>query len=140
MKQETEFIVKCRLHEVASTATISEQILVSGKGIFSSFIKVGLEELQCNCSSRKRVPGLASTASPGEDFHSSHLTLQSDRGCTQLVHVYKGLFSFKRSDASQIRIFSDVNFCPLAYLDRKLFKPKPTFGPPVTSLPVCSSG
>lgn len=47
----------------------------------------------------------------------------------------KAGFSFKRSDASQIRIFSDVKLCPLAHLDRKLFKPKTTFGPPTTSLP-----
>lgn len=108
MKQDTEFIVKSRLNEVASTAAISEQIPVSGKGIFSSFIKVGLEELKCNCSSPRRgreAPGLAGAASPGEDFHHSQPAVQSDRGCTQLVRIYKGGFSFKRSDA-----FSDKNF------------------------------
>lgn len=108
MKQETEFIVKSRLNEVAFTAAISEQIPVPGKGIFSSFIKGGLEELKHNCSSPRRgreAPGSASTVSPGEDFHYSQPAAQSDRGCTQLVRIYKGGFSFKRSDA-----FSDKNF------------------------------
>lgn len=94
MKQETEFTVKSRQNEVSSTAAISEQIPVSGKGISSSFTMVGLEELNHNCY-----------ATPGTDFHYSQPAVQSDRGCIKLTRTHKGGFSFKRSDA-----FSDKNF------------------------------
>lgn len=108
MKEEPEFTVKSRPDEVASTATISERIPVSGKGIFSSFIKVGLEEPKRKCSSPhsgREAPGSAGAASPAEDFHASQPAVQPDGGCAQLVRIYKGGFSFKSSDA-----FSDKNF------------------------------
>lgn len=143
MKEEAEFTVKSRLSEVASTAAVSEQIPVSGKGIFSSFIKVGLEEPKRKCSSPhsgREAPGLAGAASPGEDFHASSRLYSLTEGAHSSHASTKEVSLSKVQMPSQIRTFSDVKLCPPTHLDRKLFKPKPTFGPLTPPLPVCSSG
>lgn len=143
MKQETEFIVKSRLNEVAFTAAISEQIPVSGKGIFSSFIKGGLEELKRNCSSPRRGRRLLARPARSPQVRISitaNWLYNLIEGAHNSYASTKEVSLSKGQMPSQIRTFSDVKPCPLTHLDRKLFKPKTTFGPPTTSLPACSSG
>lgn len=57
MKQEAWLTVKSRQNYVASMATISEWISVSGKDIFSFFFKVRLEELNGNIFSPTQKEG-----------------------------------------------------------------------------------
>lgn len=97
-----------------------------------------MEELKGNCFSphrRMKAPRGASQVRVSitvnqlhnqiEDAHSSYAsTRQASLAEDQMP--------------SQTRTFSDVKLCPLTHLDRKLFKPKTTFGPSTGSLPVCS--
>jgi len=143
MKQETEFIVKSRVNEVASTAAVSKQIPASGEGIFSSFIKVGLEGSKRNCSYRRRgrqggrlparPPQVRISVTPSRLYNLMEGAHNSDAS-TKELSLSKGQMP------SQIRSFSDVKLCPLTHLYRKLFNPKTNFWASITSLPVCSSG
>lgn len=139
MKQEAQFTVKSKQNEVASTATISEWISVSGKGIFSFFFKVGLEELKGNCFSRHRRREAPRGAS------QVRVSITVSQPHNQIEDAHNSYASTKEASLSkdqmpsQTRTFSDVKLCPLTHLDRKLFKTKTIFGPSTGSLPVCSS-
>lgn len=140
VKQEAQFTVKSRQNEMASTVTISEWISVSGKGIFSFFFKAGLEELKGICFSphrrreAPRGPWQVRISITGNQLHNQIEHAQNSYASTKEASLSKDQMP------SQTRTFSDVKLCPLTRIDRKLFKPKTTFGPSTGSLPVCSSG